>query len=550
MKYTYACLHSMLLSLCVIIAASAQDNDTKPQAQESLLPILREVHIPVDDESAIEVQPEQKITIEALSGDLTALRQAVESARKIISEGKIEDLDIDWTDDSLYQKKNLGVGRQKKGEAVVSMRLGHNHLEIQAYADDSYDVTAKIGNGQLVNIYSELLYLIGKNWDDQQVLNRNQLINVHISQMPWQQALTIILGQGGLAWHEEESKGREKIVVYPVRNHPRIKEDLHNLALDAWDKASQNRQNGVAAQALYQRARQYFDGEQYSAAIRTFFDVSDTFQEQAEKDPQVRYWVKQAQLGIGDTMMALKQYREARSVYLNYLSLALENEDISSDVYIKAAQASQLYGQEVNDIIAREKAEDILDNMLLKYRNDKRAANNIVRANYMLGVLMMDKEEFRAAKEYFKAFRNKEGGNHRLDSYLAQCEFELAKELKARGDYKSADKYFSSAQSIYKNIASDYRNNRADPLIKESISHVYQSAFFRIGECHLSFQRPAFPEALVAFLTAREQFPDSDLDGQVLVKIAHCFSRLHADEHAIAKIQEMLGSRGLADTDV
>ena len=54
--------------------------------------------------------------------------------------------------------------------------------------------------------------------------------------------------------------------------------------------------------------------------------------------------------------MELKQYREARAVYLNYLSLALENEYVPSDVYIKAAKASEQYGLEQKDDLADRKS--------------------------------------------------------------------------------------------------------------------------------------------------------------------------------------------------
>ena len=134
-----------------------------------------------------------------------------------------------------------------------------------------------------------------------------------------------------VVWHGKKNriKDRRKIVIYPVRNHPRTRDDLRSMAIDAWAKASRNRDNAIAAQALCKRARQYFEAGKYTASIQTFFDVSDTFSEMAEDDPQVRYWVKQAQLGIGDTMMALEQYREARAVYLNFLSVSFRHRNRS-----------------------------------------------------------------------------------------------------------------------------------------------------------------------------------------------------------------------------
>ena len=110
-----------------------------------------------------------------------------------------------------FKQEQLGtiqeIGRRKRGDAVISKSLGKNQLEIQAYDDNSYDVTARIRNGQLVMVYSELLYLIGRSWDDHQAINRNQLVDMHIKDMPWQEALTVLLGQGGMAWKEEQDKG-------------------------------------------------------------------------------------------------------------------------------------------------------------------------------------------------------------------------------------------------------------------------------------------------------------------------------------------------------
>ena len=359
--------------------------------------------------------------------------------------------------------------------------------------------------------------------------------------MPWQEALTVLLGQGGMAWREEVDDDRRKIVIYPIRKHPRTKDDLRALAIDAWANASRNRDNAVAAQALCQRARQYFEAKNYTAAIQTFFDVSDTFHEMAEDDPKVRHWVKQAQLGIGETMMELKQYREARAVYLNYLSVAVEDEEVSSDVYMKAAQASMKFGEETKDEIALGKAEDILHSMIFRFKKNKQAYNNIVRANYMLGSLMIKKQAYKAAKDYFNTFKQQQGGNHRLDYYLAKCEYELGVEAHAKGLVKNSDIYFNNAIALYRGIADDYIRNRADPLIKEGDEHIYEKSFYGVGECYLKLQKAKFPEALVAFLRARETFPDSSfLNAKILLMISHCYAELSADDRSISFITEML----------
>ena len=265
----------------------------------------------------------------------------------------------------------------------------------------------------------------------------------------------------------------------------------------------------------------------------------------------MRYWVKQAQLGVGDTMMELKQYREARAVYLNYLSLALESEYVPSDVYIKAAKASEQFGIEQGDELALEKAEDILDNMLLRFKNDKRAHNNVVRAHYILGVLMIRRKEFKAARDYFNAFKQENGGNHKLDFYLAECEYEIGTEEAGINNFTTSDIHFTNAQTLYRSIADDYATNNADPLIEEELEHVYETSYYRVGECFLKTKEPRFPEALVAFLRAREMFPDSNfLDAQVLVKIAHCYSELSADSESIAYIMQMLKGKSLDEASL
>ena len=79
----YAVLLCCLLFAPLLVAEEGQ-------AQDSLPPILREVHIPVDDDepSRKEVEEKQEISVESLSADLSALRQAVERARKAIREKK------------------------------------------------------------------------------------------------------------------------------------------------------------------------------------------------------------------------------------------------------------------------------------------------------------------------------------------------------------------------------------------------------------------------------------------------------------------------------
>ena len=329
-------------------------------------------------------------------------------------------------------------------------------------------------------------------------------------------------------------------------------------------RASEGVEQAAAAEALYRNALRDYRAADYRNAQAGFITVIDRFQDAAAGDLGVRKWVLEAYLGLADSRMEQKRYRDARRVYRSYIGSPLVDQNGLPAVYRRAAEASQLLGRETKDMKDTQQAISLLDEMLHRFGSRKEAHQEIVKAQFTLGVLLLDQGDlrvkdglyqdaaahFRAAKDHFIGFSGGEVdgiGSDLLSSYLARCEYNLAMAHKEVGDFEAADKLLASAQTYYQELRDAWRTGRSDPEVDRD---VYREAYFQDGVCWLQRQQPEYVRALFAFLQARKAFNQNKFDAKILIYIAQCYSHLESDEQAISAFNELLTQEANGDIDV
>jgi tetratricopeptide (TPR) repeat protein len=531
---------------CVLVAITTAvlpvlSAEERPEPMEPLQPrsdFLMYPEAPAEEQDAVEVT-QRSLDIGQLSADVAAMSRAAERLRAALRQNKIPGYEDLLEEQAQIIRTPEEQFRRREGEPRVSSRLGSNDLQVQAYSNGGFEVTARISNERVKMVYGELLYLLGFKWNDQDVANPNQRIDVHVENLPWDDALTRILGQAGLAWQERSGEETE-VVIYDTRIKPELdRVILERYAARALDHAVGQRNNEIAAEAMFLRAERDRRLRRYRAAVVEYLDLVTTFEAKAGDSPAIRRWMHKSFLGMAECFMATEQYHEARSRFLTYISLAEEDDPVLAEVYLKAADSSRLLGRSTGDVGAYVKAMELLDHLVHKYGGDPTAAGVVTKAHNMLGVIYFVREEYRAAKEQLMRFRETGGtASHQLLFYLGECDFALAKDARASYQHDRADLLLESARTYYQEIADAYVRGHADPLVDEL---VYRDAFYQLGLCHMYLRDPDFVGALYAFLEARRTFPQSAIDASILVHIAHCYAELESDTQTIQSLYDLLG---------
>ena len=76
---------------------------------------------------------------------------------------------------------------------------------------------------------------------------------------------------------------------------------------------------------------------------------------------------------------------------------------------------------------------------------------------------------------------------------------------------------------------------------------LYATAAYRIGQCHLLADPPKHVHALFSFLRARQDFPQSPVDAELLISIARCYAELQRDDETVNALWELLRSDAVSD---
>ena len=93
-------------------------------------------------------------------------------------------------------------------------------------------------------------------------------------------------------------------------------------------------------------------------------------------------------------------------------------------------------------------------------------------------------------------------------------------------------------------MARAWKAGRADPHLDTKL---YATAAYRIGQCYLAAKEPRYIHALFAFLRARQDFPHSPLDAELLIGISRCYAELQRDDDTVNSLWELLKSDAVAD---
>jgi hypothetical protein len=231
-------------------------------------------------------------------------------------------------------------------------------------------------------------------------------------------------------------------------------------------------------------------------------------------------------------MMALGQYQDARGVYLNYIGRANDKDTDLPTVYLDAAKAGRELGLAHQDGIAFDEAIDTLHNLLERFGAVPTAAPQVTLARLMVGELLFDAARFREAETQLKLFAQASGGKvgDLIAYWLAECAFQLG--------------HLDEAQPAFVRIYRSWHLGKPDPQMSSAL---YATAAFRIGQCYERRTDPKYVHALFAFLRARQDFPKSTVDAEILIAVARCYSELQRDDDTVNTLWELLKDDGVSD---
>jgi tetratricopeptide (TPR) repeat protein len=153
-------------------------------------------------------------------------------------------------------------------------------------------------------------------------------------------------------------------------------------------------------------------------------------------------------------------------------------------------------------------------------------------ARVTLSELLFDAARYREAETQLTFIKTANGGkvNDLIDFRLAECAF---------FDNRSVE-----ALPTYARLWRAWKSGKTDALVPTSI---YPLAAYRVGQCHLAKTPPDYIHALFAFLRARQEFHESELDAELMISIARCYSELERDDETINALWELLRSDALVD---
>lgn len=413
-------------------------------------------------------------------------------------------------------------GTEEPSEPVASPQFGIDRLSLRRHQDGTHTVTAAISGEPAEVVAKEICTLAGLRLDLRDAGGVRRPVSLHVKDLLWRDALDRVLGQIGLSWQEESSGGQQRVVV---GEGPAEGSEAERSAGRALDRAAAERSGAVAAEALYLLARRDLDAGHPAEAMRRFNDLVEGFAE--ERDQAVRAWVQRSVRGIGECMVQLKQYREARSVFRNYISRASVDDPELPRVYLRAAEAGRRLGVERNDPVALDEAVEDLHAMLERFAGKDRAKDppEVAVARLMIGGLLFDARRWQDADTQLRLYRAA-AGDRRLDQvdyWIAECTLQLGRSEEAR--------------ELFERLYSGWRANRTDGLAPAAI---YPAAAYRIGICFLRTPEPRYVHALFAFQRAVRDFPRAEVDAEVAVSMAACYAQIEREDKAVEELFGLL----------
>ena len=523
---TRALVAAMLLVAPLLHGA---DEQAPPVPQPTLPPEARTLQIrPSSDDSqrsrASSAQPA------ALVDDISALKQAVERVRAARVQANMGEEAPNGAAriTSVRAAVPSGGKHVADGSPRISSKYGAERLSAQRFADGTTEITASIERDHLENVLHELVLLLGRPLDDAQLVDGRRAVSLHVKDLSPEITLDRLLGQVGLSWRESGSQ--HTIVIIDLAQHPLPTDQAEDIAQRALLEATRDRQTPTAAEAFFVLASRDLAAGRQVDAMRRFSTLAEDYG--ASKDPALRIWGTRAIRGVGDAMMALGQFQDARGVYLNYIGRANDKDGDLPAVYLDAARAGRELGLAHQDGVAFDEAIDTLHNLLERFANTPSAAPQVTLARLMVGQLLFEAARYREAETQLKLFAQASGGKigSQISYWLAECAFQLG--------------HLDEAQPAFIRLNRAWHAGKADPAMPADL---YAIAAFRIGQCYERRSEPKFVHALFAFLRARHDFPRSTVDSEILISVARCYSELERDDDTVNTLWELLKDDGIND---
>lgn len=544
-------------TMAAILAGLAQA--AEPGVQPTLEPVPRPMQL------VGSTSPTQTAQRPALADDLAALRAARERLRETQAKG-------------LIAVEPAAVGPAIRTASTANDQQSHR-LPGLAIAGGKF--TASLRGVAMEEVLAELAGLSGVVIDDANAPGRTRPVTLMVSGLDLDDVLDRLCGAAGLAWRDDPDARTRRIVISAARSAASDAPADRRRAERAYERASawnpSDRDPAAAAEAAYRRARIEQDGRRNVAAIELYGALVDGFSGSA--DPAVRRWVQSGIRGIGDCMAALGNYLDARGVYRNYIARAGNDDHELPGVFLVAAAAGEAQASRHADPIARDEAMDDLHMLLERFADEPWAAADVAAARLRLAEMLHAAGRWTEAAIHLGKWREAAGllieaMPHRLQILAADCAYGAGR--------------FGEALVIYRRLRLAWAKDGGKPDIA---TEAYARCALRVGLCLLATAStapssaqphgavggsastgathasttatahaspaPALPptaaqasrtvEALFAFLRARQDFPRTDLDAELLVAIARCYAELERTDAAVTALWEVLRGDALAD---
>lgn len=467
-----------------------------------------------------------------LAEDLQALRRAVERVETVLrQDGAAPPAhapvhgEADGHGDAAGHGGGDHGGGRAAGTPLASPQFGVDRLSLRPVGDGEGLVSAALEGEPAEAVAKELCTLAGVRLDLRDVSGLRRPVSLHVHDLPWRDALDRVLGQIGMSWSEEESGHTRRAVVKEGAGEASAGERAASRALG---RAAAAPTGAAAAEARYLIANRALAACHAIEAMRGFNEVAETFAE--DRDPGVREWVQRAVRGVGEAMFQLKQFREARSVFRNYISRASIEDRELPPVYLRAAEAGRRLGIDRNDPVALDEAVEDLHALLERFAGREGGdPPEVALGRLMIGGLLFDVQRWQEAETQLKLYRAAAGNRplDQVDWWIAECALRLGRADEAREGFER--------------LYAAWQAGRADGLAPLT---VYATAAYRIGFCHLRVVEPRYVHALFAFQRAVRDFPRAELDPEVAVGMAACYAQIEREDKAVEQLLAMLKADG------
>ena len=245
------------------------------------------------------------------------------------------------------------------------------------------------------------------------------MVNFHVDDMPWEEALTRLLRQVKLGWRQEDDNSNQ-IVIYELDSDAYQPEPAQTQqeAIAALRAAAKGSDDVIAAQARFLLAqfdakraetmRKASDGSDDSSwralhynAIAAYADIIQDFDTGSRGKAESLPWVRRSMLGIGTSMEAVGMYREAYGVYRNYYAKADRSDPQRPRVMLAAAYAARQQHRRSaldGDTSDLEIASTLLRDLITDYGSDPRMLALVSGGSPRIGALYFQQGSIRRLK--------------------------------------------------------------------------------------------------------------------------------------------------------